>query len=532
MRSATIPRIVALAAALLLAGGAGAAADPTEVRMTLREAVEHALEKNEDLVVEREALAIAEEAVAGARGAYDPQLQVDGNWRRNSPPVNSAFSGAPEGRLSPTNDSVGADVSVQELLPTGGAVTVRTSAARQTTDGIYTLLSPSYSTALGAEFRQPLLRGRALDTARLNLRVASAERTREAASLRREVSEIVAAVERAYWSLVAAREEVAVREEAVRLAEEQLSETKIRIERGASPESEEAQPRAELERRRGDLLGSRESVSRVENSLKLLFLADADADLWSRPIVPVDDAEVQAVELDLAAEMEHALRDRPELDAAAATRERRTVETRFARDEVRPSLDAVVSYDRFGFAGSANPNLVPFQGAPLVVPARLDGGFGRSWSVLGDGDFDDTRVGLVLTLPIGNRAARAAERSALSAERQAEADVARARKAVRAEVLDAAAALRTAYQRFEAARAEREAAEVQLGAEKDRFAVGLSTNFLVLTRQNDLARARLTEISSRTDYRTARTEMARSTGSLLKDRGIEVAGPPKTGGAR
>jgi hypothetical protein len=43
-----------------------------------------------------------------------------------------------------------------------------------------------------------------------------------------------------------------------------------------------------------------------------------------------------------------------------------------------------------------------------------------------------------------------------------------------------------------------------------------------LTRQNDLARARLDEISALTDYRTARTAVSRATGSLIEDRGIEV----------
>src|SRR5207244_6518224 len=98
------------------------------------------------------------------------------------------------------------------------------------------------------------------------------------------------------------------------------------------------------------------------------------------------------------------------------------------------------------------------------------------------------------------------------------------RKIIRAEVLDAAAALQTAGQRIEAARTGREAAEVQLATERDRYATGLSTNFLVLTRQNDLSRARLDEISARTDYQTARTELARATGSLIEDRGIHGDG--------
>ena len=110
--------------------------------------------------------------------------------------------------------------------------------------------------------------------------------------------------------------------------------------------------------------------------------------------------------------------------------------------------------------------------------------------------------------------------------RQAGAELTRQRKAVRAQVLDAAATLEAAAGRIEAARAAREAAEVQLAAERDRFAVGLSTNFLVLTRQNELSSARLAEIAALTDYRTARTELGRATGSLLRERGIEIHEAP------
>jgi outer membrane protein TolC len=52
----------------------------------------------------------------------------------------------------------------------------------------------------------------------------------------------------------------------------------------------------------------------------------------------------------------------------------------------------------------------------------------------------------------------------------------------------------------------------------------MSTNFLVLTRQNDLSSARLDEIAAQTDFRRAQTALARITGSLLAERNIEVNG--------
>jgi len=513
-------KAAALYFALALAGAGAAAA--AERALTLEEAVAFALEKNEGIIVERQSLVSAQAAVDGARGAYDPILEVDGSIRRVTEPTNSAFSGAPQGQASPTSETAQAGASIRQLLPTGGSVSFRAAAARDTTDGSFALLSPAYGTQVGVEFRQPLLRDRAIDSARFTLRAAGFDRERARASLRREVSDSVAAVERAYWTLVAARREIAVLEEAVRLAEEQLSETAIRIDKGAAPRTEIAQPRAELERRRGELLASREALYRAENALKVLILGDADADLWSERLAPADDPEVQIVPVDVAAAMERALQARPELGAAGAVVERRRAESALARDAVRVSLDAVVSYDRFGLAGSRNPAGTTLPGLPSGIPSGMEGGWGESFDMLGEDRFDDLRAGVVLGIPLGNRAARADAVVARSAERQAEAELSRARKGVRAEVLDAAAGLETAGGRIEAARAAREAAEVQLASEEERYASGLSTNFLVLTRQNDLSRARLDEIAALTDYRRARTEMARATGALLEERRIDI----------
>lgn len=498
------------------------AAETPVLALTLEQAVERALARNETLVIEREALVSADAAVLGSRGAYDPLVELEAAWMRSTLPVNSSFSGAPAGSFAPTEEGADVAAGVRQLLPTGGEVLLRAGAARTTTDGTFDLLSPVYDSQLGVEIRQPLLRGRRIDAQRRTLRVAAADRERAQASLSATVKETVAEVEAAYWALVAAREEVGVREDTVRWADQQLEETLLRIDSGVAPEAEAAQPRAELERRRGELLAGREAVARAENALRLLILGDGDGDEWGWPVSPLEDAALAHEPVDVPAELERALATRAEIDLVRALAERRAVESDFARDTLRPALDAVAAYDRFGFAGRANPAAEPLPGLPASVPPELEGELGRSLDVLGEGDFDAARVGVVLSVPIGNRAARGALAIAESAERQVAAELARVKKEIRAEVLDAAAAVDTAHQRIEAARSEREAAQVQLASERERFDVGLSTNFLVLTRQNDLERARLGEIAARTDYRRARSELLRTTGALLDERGITL----------
>jgi outer membrane protein TolC len=512
-----------IAACVLMLTAAGVQpAHGAERPLALEEAIRFALEKNEDIFVVRESAAAATAAVSGAKGAYNPLFTLDGAWRQSKVPVNSAFSGAPAGEGAPTTKGVEGAAVLSQYLPTGADLSLRAISSRATTNGTFDLLSPAYETQVGVALRQPLLRNRAVDSSRLAIRVARADQKRSVAEVRLEVTETIAAVERAYWTLAAVRAEIGVREEAVRLAEKQLVETQSRIEGGAVPETEESQPRAEVERRRGDLLASQEAGSRAETELKLLILSDRDAELWQQTLVPELDRDVEIEGVDRAAAMERALAARPELAVASAAIERRDAESDFAGNRTRPALDAVVSYDRFGISGAGNPAASTVSGTPVVIPQDYVGDWGRSWEMLGDGDFDDVRAGLVLSFPIGNDGAQAEAAIAKHARRQAEADLTRARKSVRADVLNAAASLETAGQRIEAARAGREAAEVQLSAEQDRYDAGLSTNFLVLTRQNDLSNARLQEIAAHADYRKAHTELARATGTLLEQREVDL----------
>jgi outer membrane protein TolC len=162
-----------LAAALALAISVGpipplSAADRD---MTLEEAVALALENYEGISIEREALVTAEAGITGAKGAYDPLLEVSGGWLQSRPPVNSFYSGAPAGESAPQVEAVEAGAAVVKLLPTGGEVSVRATASRETTDGAFALLSPAHFTRVGIELRQPLLRDRAVDAARTGVSV-------------------------------------------------------------------------------------------------------------------------------------------------------------------------------------------------------------------------------------------------------------------------------------------------------------------------------------------------------------------------
>ncbi len=515
------PRFAAVA---LLAVSARVRGEPPDAQpISLTDAVDRALAKNQEIAVQRASLEIADASLARAKGSYDPGFQLNFLWSDHTDADNFIFSGAPPGALGPHSEGVRGEASLTQLLPTGGSLSLGTFVTRDTTDNIFTLLTPSYSTFVGLDLRQPLLQNRAIDPARLSIRVARLDRDRSIYQLQATVADTVAAVERAYWTLSEAQRDVEVRREAVRLAEEQQRDTQTRIDTGFLSKSDIAVPVAEVERRRGDLYAAQETARRAGLELKTLMLDDPADPLWDRILVPSDGPETDVEPVDLTDALANAPARRPEVSEAQARLSRQEVESESARNRVLPRLDLVASYARNGLAGTQNPNLAQFPGFPVTVPGGLIGGVGRSWGTIGDNDFPNASVGFSFGIPIGNHAAKADAAAAAAEQRQAAVTLAQIKQRVGVEVRSAALALETAAQRIEAARAGLRAAQTQLTAEKDRFAAGLTTNFFVLTRQNDLAQAQLTETAALVDYRKARTEFARAAGSLLSDRKIEFS---------
>lgn len=535
LKQPVLPALPAILA-LLAAPPVAAAGPEGGLPLSLFDATRMALAKNHDISLERESFRIAGASLDRADGSYDPGFRLDASYRDHTDPLNTALSGAISPDLGPSYANLASSVSLSQLLPTGGTLAVRGILGKDTAESFFALLTPAYNTGFSIDLRQPLLQGLMIDPARRAIRIAKLDKERSVASLHRTVSDAVAEVERLYWRLVAARRTVEVARKSVMLAEQQRAETRARIEAGVRPESDLAEPIAEVERRKGELLSAEDLARQTELVLKLLLLGDARDPLWSRSVEPMDSPDATRRSVDLDAALAEAEQRRPELKDASLLVARQDVEVEAAKERVKPQLDLVASYGRRGLAGAANPNIISIGGLPVNVPEGLVGSLGTSFGTIGSNEFPDAFVGLALALPIGNRSARAEAVIAEARKRQLATTYDQARQRVAVEVRNAVLGLDTAAQRIEAARAGRAAAETQLRAETDRFAAGLSTNFFVLTRQNELARAEVTETSALTDYRIALTALARSTGTLLEERGIRITGDAPAfasqGGAR
>jgi outer membrane protein TolC len=90
------------------------------------------------------------------------------------------------------------------------------------------------------------------------------------------------------------------------------------------------------------------------------------------------------------------------------------------------------------------------------------------------------------------------------------------------ELGDAVRAVETNYLRTQAYRTARELAQKKLEAELEKLAVGMSTNYLVLQFQRDLANAQTLELKALTDYKISQASLDRVMGVGRERQNIKV----------
>ena len=93
---------------------------------------------------------------------------------------------------------------------------------------------------------------------------------------------------------------------------------------------------------------------------------------------------------------------------------------------------------------------------------------------------------------------------------------------IRVDVRNAVRGVESGAKRVAAARASTLLQRKKLEAEQKKFDNGMSTSFEVLTFQNDLQDAQLSEIRALLDYQTGLADLERAQGTLLEARGLKL----------
>lgn len=464
------------------------------VDLTLEEVRASALQHNLDLTVALIAPTIDAERINEEQGRYEALLFANARFAdRDDVPALATES----------NQSKFAFVQpgIRVPLRTGGTAEVRAPMSRSKTDNRFALLNPAYNADLEFSLSHNLLRGAGRQANALSIRIADYNRQQSEARAKLEIIRQLAAADRAYWRLYAARQALDVRARQYELAERQLGRATRRFEAGAVAEVEVARAESGLAERLRDIMVAQNSVLLAQRALKrLMNMPGLDVDT-PQHIVTMTDPEPLYYELipeKLAADALDSRMELLELELQIATEE--AIEA-VRRNEALPLLSASFLYRINGLGDE----------------------FHRAVRVVRNNDYEDWEIGVNAEFPLGNEQRRAAVEQAVLTRLRTLASRETRRQTVRLEVLDAVDNIDSGWQQILAARQAVALNERTLRAEESLFESGRSTSTEVLDADARLADARLRDIQAVVEYQIAQVDLALATGTMLGASRIEWA---------
>ncbi len=489
--------------------------------LTIEGAIEMALANNNDIDASRNTARISDFGLMGARGVYDPLIASEAYYESLTVPTASAIGGAVNGAVTQTRFFGSAGVSGFSPYQ-GGSYSALFNSSRTTTSNTNSFLNPQFPSSFSLNYVQPLLRNRSIDNNRRNILISRKNIEITESQLRLRAIEVIAGVERAYWDLVFALRNQQVQIDTLLQAREQLESNRRLVEGGVLAPIEIVSATAQVSEFEQTVFQAQETVTRAENILKTLLLPDRRSAEWSRALTPVSpvDLTVPAIGLEIA--IAEAMENRPEIDQWETSAEINQINQRFFRNQTKPQIDLVGTLTTQGLAGTETPAAINPATGLSRVPPNLVGGYLSSLGTLASLDDPTYRVGVNISLPWGNRVAKAnLGESIVEGDRIAN-NRAQTEQVIEAEVRNALQTLRSAESRLASASDARAAAEELYESEQRLFRGGTSTFYLVSQRQTELAAARARELQARTDLNKAISEFQRSIGTTLTVNNVTV----------
>jgi HAE1 family hydrophobic/amphiphilic exporter-1 len=483
------------------------------LRLTVDEAVKMALDNNVDLAADRLDPQISDTRVAAAAGVFRPTINTSVQSNNQLQP--------PSNFLIPTStktDIVSTNAGVSQRLPWfGTSYSVGWTTTHTDSNSFLNSYNPLLQSGLSVNVSQPLLRDLAIDPARLQVAVSRTNRDIADTRLRESLVHTTANVKSAYWNLVSARAAVVARRSAFDLAQELTRVNKAKVDVGSSPPLDLVSAQAEVAATQEQLIIAETAVKQAEDRLRLLILDPTDRDNWNLRIEAIDSPPVGTAAVDIDAAVTRALAQRADLVRARKDIQNSQTSEQYAGNQRLPDVRLNANYQASGLGGTQVLRTGGFPGT-IQGPGEITP-FGTVLGQLFARDFPTWAVGINISYPIGHSTDQAnyarAKLEHLQSEQRLKGAEARAIQQVR----DAAWKIEMNAKRIETTRASRELAEQRLDAERKRFEVGMSTSFLVIQAQRDLAQAATNELSAVLAYDL----------SLVDFEALQEAGPASQG---
>jgi outer membrane protein len=472
---------------------------PERLELSLEQSRTLALENNLELRATLISPAIAAARLSAEEAKFEAAFFASANYLKSDLPFGVLTPVGDTGVFVPTivasqNERIVMDFGVQVPLRTGGTITFNAEDSRTedlTRDP--NRGGPSYNDTFTASLSQPLLRNAGQWVNTYSIRIAAYNRDITDARTRLEVITVLAALDRVYWRLYAARRELELREQQYHLAEMQLERARRLVEAGQRPQVEVIRAEAGVAQQLEAIIVAENSLRDRERELKRIVQKVGLDVQTPTVVVPTTEPDPMRYVLERPRLVNLAIENRMELLELQLLLLQDASTIDFARNQTLPLVTLNYTYG--------------INGTGLTREDSLD--------LLFRNDFVDHRLGLQAVIPLGNEAAKSQFRQAIYQRRQRLATRANREDLIRLEVLNTVDQVEANWQRILAARQSSILNGRLFEAEQRQFEQGQRTSTDVLDAQIKFADAQSSEIRALADYQIGLVDLAYATGTIL-----------------
>jgi outer membrane protein len=485
--------------------------------LTLDQCVAQALGKNFTVRVQTFAVDQAKAGVVIAQSTYDPVLGV--SWEKvvnktpeeqfiasSSASTAAAAANTATGSASSTNTVVTAyfpqtndqttTLSATQNIITGGQITANYIVEHATSNSPIQFLNPTYDGTVSLSVTQPLLQGAGTDYARAAIDIAKAASKIASFTFKSVVLTAVYNVESDYYNLIFFREQYAVGQDSLKLAQQLLDENTVKRQTGVLTDLDVVQAEAGVALAKSQLIGYRQAMQNAEDTL----LASLGEREFRVAVGAVNFPTLPDTQVSFYYSYKQARDNGPDLAVVQATIEQLQFEALRAKRNNLPSLDVN------GGAGYLTERDSYFNAATKVW-----NGPGYNW-----------QGGVTLSFPWGLRQNRALYRQAKDSLDAEQTTFDQADQQLTVQVRAAVRAIDANVESVDSAQEASRLSEKQYELQKAKFDAGLATSYDVLQAQTQLSTARVSEIQAEVNLRIALADLHFLEGSSLESYHINL----------
>jgi len=457
----------------------------------------------------------------------DPSFYVQGSLGHSTSPMTNSFT---VGTNYVVSSSRSLNYGFTQSFKTGTSVDLNWSNLRAFSSSSRSDFNPFINATANLTITQPLLRGFGIAVNNRNIRIARNSLKVSDLAFKQQVIATVSAVMAGYWDLVSFNEMVRVRQQALEVAQKLYEDNKKQVEIGTLAPIEIVRAEAEVASAEQQLVNAQTQMLQQENLLKnaLSKTGIGSPVLADVHIIPTDRIQVPEQEKiepvqDLVSQ---AMQNRVEIAQGRLNIDSAKIGLAGSKSQLLPVLGLQASFANNALAGVPTRTESYFDpGSGTVIPPPdpfFWGGWGSAIGQLFKRNFPDYSIGFYLSVPLRNRSAKADIIMDQVNLRQAEIRQQQLMNEVRVDVRNALTALQQASAAYKAAVKARTLQEQTLDAEQKKYALGVSTVFLVIQAQRDLAQARSQEVSAESQYAKAKVNLDQVLGRTLEVNDISI----------